>query len=62
LPNTKQLKEFFSKISQIYFKDLKTKQLESKERRDLFKIREEIEDVKIALDKKIKHNHINVGV
>ena len=49
-----------SKISKVYFEDLKQKKLQGKERRDLFKIREEIIDVKIAMDKKIKHNHIEV--
>ena len=54
------LDDIFLKISKVYIRDLKQKELQGKERRDLFKIREEIEDVKILLDKKIKHNHIEV--
>lgn len=49
-------------ISKIYVQDLKQKQLGAFERRDLFKIREEIQDVHIALDKKINHKHIDLNL
>ena len=55
-----QLLEIYFEIRRIWIKDLKEKKLSSSERRDLFKIKEEIEDLKIKIENRISRNQINL--
>lgn len=54
------LNELYYEIRSFWVKDLKEKKLSGKERRDLFKIKEEIEDLKIKIEKRVDRNQINI--
>lgn len=54
------LDEIYCEIKRIWVKDIKEKKLNGKERRDLFKIKEEIEDLKIKIEKRVERNQINI--
>ncbi len=54
------LLDIYLEIKHIWIKDLKEKKLSSQERRDLFKIKEEIEDLKIKIENRINRNQINL--
>lgn len=54
------LNSIFYEIRRFWVSDLKFKVLESKERRDLFKIKEEIEDLKIKIENRVKRNQITI--
>ncbi|MBO5954888.1 MAG: hypothetical protein J6Q13_02850 [Clostridia bacterium] len=54
------LNQIYREIKAIWIKDLKEKQLSSKERSDLFKIKEEIEDLKIKIEKRVERNQITI--
>lgn len=54
------LNEIYCEIKHIWVKDLKEKKLRGKERRDLFKIKEEIEDLKIKIEKRVDRNQISI--
>lgn len=54
------LNKIHSQIKGFWVRDLKQKNLSSKERRDLFKIVEEIEDLKIKIENRINRNQINL--
>ena len=58
--DTEKLNEIYLEIRKIWIKDLKEKKLSGKERRDLFKIKEEIEDVKIKIENRINRDQINL--
>lgn len=53
-----ELDKIYNTIRHIFIVELKEKRFSSKERRDLFKIKEEIEDVIIKFKNAIKHNLI----
>ena len=54
------LNSIYSEIKGLWIADLKIRQLSSKERRDLFKIKEEIEDLKIRIEKRTERNQITI--
>lgn len=54
------LNNLFFEIKHIWTSDLKAKNLLSKERRDLFKIQKEIEDLKLKIETRVKRNQINI--
>lgn len=54
------LDAIYREIKGLWVSDLKAKQLRSEERRDLFKIKEEIEDLKIKIENKVKRNQITI--
>jgi len=54
------LDEIYCEIKHIWIKDLKKKKLSGKERRDLFKIKKEIEDLKIKIEKRVDRNQIHI--
>jgi len=54
------LNEIYAEISHFWVSDLKNKHLTSKERRDLFKIREEIEDLLIKIENRINRDQIHL--
>ena len=55
-----QLMDLYLEIKHIWIKDLKERKLSSLERRDIFKIKEEIEDLKIKIENRINRNQINL--
>ena len=54
------LNQLFLELRRIWIGDLKAKNFSSKERRDLFKIKEEIEDLKLKIETRVKRNQINI--
>lgn len=52
------IEELYNNVRHIFIVELVEKRLESKEKRDLFKIKEEVEDFKIKVENAIKHNLI----
>ena len=54
------INEIFYEIHSLWVGDLKNKELSGKERRDLFKIQEEIKSFKEKIEKRVEHNQITI--
>jgi len=55
-----KLNDIYYEIYNLWINDLKNKELSSKERRDLFKIKEEIKSYKEKIEKRVEHNQITI--
>ena len=54
------LNRIYDEIKGAWIHDLKARELLSIERRDFFKIKEQIEDLKIKIQKRVERNQINI--